>query len=71
MAKINLVDEVVKHDDNEIIEFLTDEVGKIRMVLVTAVEKEDPALAYTAKSGVETVYGVLRELNRRNQEKAL
>lgn len=71
MAKINLVDEILKHDDEEIIEFLTDEVGKIRMAFITAVEKEDPALVYTVKGGAETVYGVLRELNRRNQEKAL
>ncbi len=71
MAQINLVDEIVKHDDAEIIEFLADEVGKIRMAFITATEKGDPASVYTAKGGVETVYGVLRELNRRNKEKAL
>lgn len=71
MAKINLVDDILKHDDEEIIEFLTDELGKIRLSFVNAIEKGEPENIYASKGSVETAYGVLRELNRRNQEKAL
>lgn len=71
MAQINLVDEIIKHDDAEIIEFLAEEVGRIRMATTYAVENQNPEYAYAVKGNLEIVYGVLRELNRRNKEKAL
>lgn len=71
MEKINIIDDITKHDDAAIIEFLTDEVGRIRMAFISAIEKEDPALVFTTKGEVEIAYGVLRELNRRNKEKAV
>lgn len=71
MAKINLVNDILRHDNNEIIEFLADEVGRIRLATTHAVEEQNPEYAYAVKGNLEIVYGVLKELNRRNKEKAL
>lgn len=71
MAQINLVDEIIKHDDAEIIEFLAEEVGRIRMATTYAVENQSPEYMYAVKGNIEVINGVLRELNRRNKEKAL
>lgn len=71
MAKINLTDEVLKHDDPEIIEFLFEKMKEIRLTFNGAMEQNDPSITYAAFSDVELVTDVLRKLYRRNQEKAL
>lgn len=71
MAKINLVNDILKHDEREIIDFLAEEVGRIRLATTHAVEDQNPEYAYAVKGNLEIVYGVLKELNRRNKEKAL
>lgn len=71
MEKINIIDDVLKHDEREIIDFLAEEVGRIRMATTSAVENQNPDYVYAVKGNLEIVYGVLRELNRRNKEKAL
>lgn len=71
MAKINLTDEILKHDDAEIIELLYDTMKDIRLTFNGAMEQNDPSVAYAAFGDVELVTDVLRKLYRRNQEKAL
>ena len=71
MEKVNLIDDILKHDDNEIIDFLADEVARIRMATTYAIENQNPDYMYATKGNLEIVYGVLKELNRRNKEKAL
>ena len=71
MAKINLTNEILKHDDPEIIEFLYDTMKDIRLVLNGAMEQNDPSITYAAYGDVELVTDVLRKLHRRNQENAL
>ena len=71
MAKINLTDEVLKHDDPEIIEFLFDTMKEVRLAFNGAMEQNDPSVTYAAFGDVELVTDVLRKLYRRNQEKAL
>jgi hypothetical protein len=71
MAKIDLSTDILKHTDEEIIEFLYDEMRDIRLAFHGALEQNDPSLAYTAYAEVELVVDVLRRLNRRNEEKAL
>lgn len=71
MAKINLTDEVLKHDDPEIIEFLFEKMKEIRLTFNGAMEQNDPSVTYAAFGDVEVVTDVLRKLYRRNQEKAL
>ena len=71
MAKINVVNDILRHGDKEIIEFLADEVSMIRLATTHAMEAQNPEYAYAIKGNLEIVYGVLKELNRRNKEKAL
>ena len=42
MEKINIIDDVLKHDEREIIDFLAEEVGRIRMAATYAVENQNP-----------------------------
>lgn len=71
MAKINLTDEILKHDDAEIIELLYDTMKDVRLTFNGAMEQNDPSVTYAAFGDVELVTDVLRKLYRRNQEKAL
>lgn len=71
MAKINLSDDILKHDEPEIIEFLYDTMKEVKLSYHGASEQNDPSLVYTSYSDVELVTDVLRKLDRRNKEKAL
>ena len=71
MAKINLTDEILKHDDDEIIEFLFEKMKEVRLSYHGAMEQNDSSVIYTSYSDVALVTDVLRKLNRRNQEKGL
>ena len=71
MAKIDLAADIVKHDEEDVIEFLFTKMKEIRLSFNGALEQNDPSVMYTAYSDVELVTDVLRKLNRRNEEKAL
>lgn len=71
MAKINLTDEILKYDDEEIIDFLFEKMKGIRLDFHGAFDQGDPTLVYSAYGDVELVTDVLRKLNRRNEEKAV
>lgn len=71
MAKIDLSDDILKHDDEEVIEFLYEMMKGIRLDFHGALDQGDPTLVYSAYGDVEIVTDVLRKLYRRNQEKAL
>lgn len=71
MAKINLSDEILKHDDDEIIEFLYSKMRDIKRSYQGAFEQNNPSIVYTSCSDVELVDDILRKLDRRNKEKAL
>lgn len=63
MAKINLVDEVLKHSDDEIIEYLYGLVAGIRRQYNNI---EDPMWLLASCGEVEQVYSVLKGLKERN-----
>lgn len=63
MAKINLVDEVLKHTDEEVIEYLYGLVAGIRRQYNNV---EDPMWLLTSCGEVEQVYSVLKGLKERN-----
>ena len=71
MAKINLTDEVLRHDDPEIIEFLFEKMKQVKSLYLSAAEANQPEVLYAAGENVDLVTDVLRKLNRRNQEKGL
>ena len=63
MAKINLVDEVLKHTDEEVIEYLYGLVAGIRRQYNNI---EDPMWLLASCGEVEQVYSVLKGLKERN-----
>ncbi len=69
MSKINIIDDIMKNTDDDIIEFLTEEVGRIRMSYINASEENSPELIYMSRANLEIVYGVLKALRSRNAEK--
>lgn len=71
MAKINVTNDILKHDDEEIIDLLFETMKGIRLAFNEAMGKSDPSIAYTAYGDVLMVTDVLRKLNRRNEEKAV
>lgn len=68
MAKIDLVNEVLRHTDEEIIEYL---YGLAATIYRQYNNVENPTMLLSACGDVEQIYDVLRALNRRNKEKSL
>lgn len=66
MSKINLVDEVLKHTDDEIVEYLYGLASDIRRQYNSA---EDPQRLLTASGEVDQLYAVLRGLKQRNDSR--
>lgn len=68
MAKIDLANEVLRHTDEEIIEYL---YGLASAIYRQYNNVENPTMLLSAFGDVEQIYDVLRALNRRNKEKSL
>lgn len=66
MAKINLVDEVLKHTDEEIIEYLYGLVANLHRQYNSV---EDPQWLLTSCGEVDQMYAVLRGLKQRNDSR--
>lgn len=71
MAKINLTEEVLKHSDDEIIEYLSNVSKGIRSAFRRAIESDDPNLLYITHTDVEIITTILTALDRRNKERGL
>ena len=69
--KINLIAEVLQHDDPEIIEFLSDEAKAIRAVFLNATKENAPEKIYAIAADLEILNSVLLGLDRRNKERGL
>lgn len=68
---INITAEVLKHDDEEIIEYLLDEVSDALSIMRSAIKTERPELCLTAFSSVGQAYNILKALDRRNKERGI
>lgn len=66
MAKINLVDEVLKHTDEEIIEYLYGLIANLHRQYSSV---EDPQWLLTSCGEVDQMYAVLRGLKQRNDSR--
>ena len=66
MAKINLVDEVLKHPDDEIIEYLYGLAQDLRRQFN---DVEDPMWLLASCGEVDQMYAVLRGLKQRNDSR--
>lgn len=67
MAKINILEDVLKYDQNEVIEYLADEAKAIRAVMRNAIKGNTPEVTYTALADIEILTSLLMELDRRNK----
>lgn len=68
MDKINLVDEILKHSDAEIIDFLANEMATVKRIYTRATKEGKPELLYIASTNLDDIYNVLNALDRRNKE---
>lgn len=68
MAKIDLANEVLRHTDEEIIEYL---YGLAATIYRQYNNVENPTMLLSAFGDVKQIYAVLQVLNRRNKEKSL
>lgn len=68
MSKIDLTEEVLKHSDEEIIEFLYRSMADIRRIHIDAAGAKCPEVLFTTTGGIDTVYSVLKALDARNKE---
>lgn len=66
MAKINLVNEVLKHTDEEIIEYLYGMAADLRRQYENV---EDPMWLLVSCGEVDQMYAVLRGLKQRNDSR--
>lgn len=71
MAKINLPEEVLSHDQDEIIEFLAAQARDVQGTFRSAVKLGKPDLLYTTLVDIELMATVLAALDRRNKEHTL
>lgn len=67
MAKINVLEDVLRHDQDEIIEYLADEAKAVRATLRNAIKDNTPELVYSTLADVEILTNILIELDRRNK----
>lgn len=67
MAKISILEEVLKHDQDEVIEYLADEAKAVRAIFRNAVKNNTPELVYSTLVDVEILTNILVELDRRNK----
>ncbi len=70
MAKINLAEDILKHDDADIIEYLAEEAKVIRATFNSAQKANRPELLYVARVDLEILTVVLNELDKRNKLRA-
>lgn len=69
--KIDIVSEVMKHDDHEIMEFLLEEISAIRTSYSKAYKENNSDYLYGVSRDVAIIWGVLKEIDRRNKERSL
>lgn len=70
MAKINLAEDILRHDDADIIEYLAEEAKVIRATFNSAQKANRPELLYVARVDLEILTVVLNELDKRNKLRA-
>ena len=70
MARINVAVDILKHSDEEIIEFLAEEAKAIRATFNSAQKDNRPELLYVTRVDLEIITNVLIELDKRNKLRA-
>lgn len=70
MARINVAVDILKHSDEEIIEYLAEEAKAIRATFNAAQKVNRPELLYVTRVDLEIITNVLIELDKRNKLRA-
>ena len=70
MARINVTADILKHNDEEIIEYLAEEAKAIRANFNIAQKVNRPELLYVTRVDLEIITNVLIELHKRNKLRA-
>jgi len=70
MARINVAEDILKHSDDEIIEYLAEEAKAIRATFNAAQKSNRPELLYATRVDLEIITTVLNELDKRNKLRA-
>jgi hypothetical protein len=70
MARINVTADILKHNDEEIIEYLAEEAKAIRANFNIAQKVNRPELLYVTRVDLEIITNVLIELDKRNKLRA-
>ena len=71
MAEINLTEEVMKHSDEEIIDYLARTISSMRSTYNKAVKTGNPNLLYEMSGDIDAVYPVIIAMDRRNKERSI
>lgn len=67
MAKIDLVSEILKHPDNEVVEFLRDKMQAVVKVYGSAKDSNE---FYACTDAIGLVFNILKAMDERNKNKA-
>ena len=65
MSRINVAADILKHSDEEIIEYLAEETKAIRATFNAAQKANRPELLYVTRVDLEIVTTVLNELDNK------
>lgn len=68
MSKINLTEEILNHNNAEIIEYLADEMATVKRIYNRATKESNPNLLYLSATHLDDIYNVLTALDRLNKE---
>lgn len=68
MAKINLTEDILRHKDEEIIDYLADECRAVRSVVKKSLDSGEPQRLYAMLADIEIITTVVLALDRRNKE---
>lgn len=68
MAKINLTEDILKHDEEEIVEYL---YGLLSAIYREYASADDPTRLLKVSGQVAMAYSTLKAMNDRNKEKAV
>ena len=71
MEKIDWVADMMKHSDEELVDYLYTKMLGVAKVYAKAFENGDPALLYCATGDLNDMRTVLKAMNARNAEKAV
>lgn len=71
MEEINLTEEIMKHSDEEIIDYLARTISSMRSAYTKAVKTGNPSLLYGMSGDIDAVYPVIIAMDRRNKERSI